>query len=63
MKVLFTSKGFKVEKLWFRSVCVVLESKMPSIKAKVIKKSHGDQKDNKNAYVLLESADEALKAA
>jgi hypothetical protein len=40
----------------------VAESKLPSIKAKVITKLHGDQKDNKNAYVLLATAEQAKEA-
>jgi len=40
-----------------------MESKLPTIKAKVITKLHGDQKDNKNAYVLLKSEEHAQKAA
>jgi|TARA_B110000285_G_C15008923_1_gene555353 hypothetical protein len=39
---LFIKEGFKVEKVWFRSICVVLESKTPNIRAKVITKEHGD---------------------
>jgi hypothetical protein len=60
---LFIKEGFKVEKVWFRSICVILESKIPNIRAKVIKKDHGDQKDSKNAYVLLESAEMATAAS
>ena len=61
--MLFVREGFKVEKVWFRSICVVLESKIPNVRAKVIKKDHGDQKDSKNAYVLLETAEMAQEAS
>lgn len=43
-------------------MAVQQESKLPSIKAKVITKLHGDQKDNKNAYVLLRSPEQASEA-
>ena len=39
-----------------------MESKLPTIKAKVLTKNHGDQKDNKNAYVLLASEEEVQVA-
>ena len=41
-----------VEKIWFRSVPTILDTKLP-LKAKIIKKELGQQKDNKNAYVLF----------
>ena len=40
--------------MWFRSVATNLDSKVP-LKGKIIKKDLGDQKDNKNAYVLFEN--------
>ena len=52
LKKLFAEYG-KIEKIWFRSVATILDSKMP-LKAKVILKEFSDQKDNKNAYVLYE---------
>lgn len=39
-----------------------MDSKIPTIKAKVIVQDLGDQKDNKNAYVLLETKSEAENA-
>jgi len=39
-----------------------MESKIPNIRAKVITKDHGDQKDNKNAYVLLTTPEQAEEA-
>lgn len=63
LRKLFVQSGFRVEKLWFRSVAVVLESKLPSIKAKILTNTFGDQKDNKNAYVLLTSPEQAKLAA
>ena len=41
----------KIEKIWFRSICVAEESKK-STRAKIITKEYGGFKDNKNAYVL-----------
>lgn len=39
-----------------------MESKLPTVKAKVITKLLGDQKDSKNGYVLLSSKEEAVDA-
>lgn len=38
-----------------------MDSKIP-LKGKIIMSDFGDQKDNKNAYVLLDTVDNALKA-
>lgn len=59
IKALFNGIGCKVEKAWFRSICVNMDSKIPTKKAKVIIKDLGDSKDNKNAYVLLETKEMA----
>lgn len=59
---MFTAKGFSVDKIWFRSIATVMESKIPTIKAKVITKLLGDQKDSKNCYVLLKTKEMAEKA-
>lgn len=40
-----------------------MESKLPTIKAKILTNSTGDQKDNKNAYVLLVDGKQATIAA
>jgi len=50
-----------VEKVWFRSIATQLESKVP-LKGKIIKGDLGDQKDNKNAYVLMKTKEEASDA-
>jgi len=63
LKSLFTSAGVNVEKIWFRSIAVAMESKLPNIKAKILTHTTGDQKDNKNAYVLLKNAEQATLAA
>lgn len=39
-----------------------MESKLPTIKAKILTNNLGDQKDNKNAYVLLADPTQAKKA-
>ena len=62
LKALFTSTGCKVDKVWFRSIATSMDSKIPTIKAKVIVKDLGDQKDNKNAYVLCATSAEAIAA-
>jgi RNA recognition motif-containing protein len=36
IKLHFTNAGFKVEKVWFRSIATHMDSKIPTIKAKVI---------------------------
>jgi hypothetical protein len=60
LEKLFGKYG-KVEKVWFRSLALDFDSKIPH-KAKIITKQFGQQKDNKNAYVLFSSKDEAVKA-
>ena len=47
LRSLFSKHG-KVEKVWFRSVATVMDSKLPQ-KAKIIKKEYSDQKASKNA--------------
>jgi hypothetical protein len=51
LEKLFGKHG-QVEKVWFRSIALSADSKIPH-KAKIIKQSYGQQKDNKNAYVLF----------
>lgn len=51
LRKLFSKYG-TIEKVWFRSVATVLDSKVP-LKGKIIMKEFSDQKDNKNAYVLF----------
>ena len=60
MKLEFAKHG-KVEKVWFRSVATEMNSKVP-LKGKIIMSEYGDQKDNKNAYILFTSPEWALKA-
>ena len=60
LKKLFGEYG-KIEKVWFRSVATVLDSKIP-LKGKIIMKEFSDQKDNKNAYVLYERVEQAALA-
>jgi len=60
LKSMFAESG-KVEAVWCRSVPTQLDSKIP-LRAKIIKNQLGAQKDNKNAYVLFEKAEDALKA-
>ena len=60
LKAVFSPHG-KVEKVWFRSIPIVMGTRVPQ-KAKIIKKEFSDQKDNKNAYVLFSNADEAQVA-
>jgi RNA recognition motif-containing protein len=62
VKQLFKSVECHVEKVWFRSICLELESKLPTIKAKILTGGFGDQKDSKNGYVVLASHDQAKKA-
>lgn len=50
-----------VEKVWFRSIALEHETKLPQ-KAKIIQQKYGEQKDNKNAYVLYKTKEQALKA-
>lgn len=60
IKIKFQAFG-KVEKVWFRSVATQMNSKVP-LKGKIIMSEFGDQKDNKNAYVLFGTEEEAKKA-
>lgn len=60
IKIKFQAFG-KVEKVWFRSVATQMNSKVP-LKGKIIMSEFGDQKDNKNAYVLFATEEEAKKA-
>lgn len=41
-----------IEKIWFRSIATLQDSKMPE-RAKIITKNHASYKDNKNGYVLF----------
>lgn len=50
LQKLFRACG-KIEKIWFRSICVVEDSKKPQ-RAKIITKELGNFKDSKNAYIL-----------
>lgn len=50
-----------VQKIWFRSLALDKDSKIPH-KAKIIRQQYGDQKDNKNAYVLFSTKEEAASA-
>ena len=47
--------------MWFRSVPTQMDTKVPQ-RAKVILKEYSSQKDNKNAYVLFEKNEDAIKA-
>ena len=60
LEKLFGKHG-KVEKVWFRSIALEVDSKVPQ-KAKIITKQYGEQKDNKNAYVLFSDKEEAKRA-
>lgn len=51
----------KIEKIWFRSICVEDESKKPQ-RAKIINKDFGNFKDSKNAYVLYKELDSVVQA-
>ena len=51
----------KIEKIWFRSICTIEESKKPQ-RAKIIRKDYGVAKDNKNAYVLYREEESAQQA-
>lgn len=51
----------KIEKVWFRSICVTEESKM-SKRAKIITKDYGEFKDNKNAYILYKEEKSSQEA-
>ena len=57
VKKLFNKYG-TIERVWFRSVPVKLDSKVP-LKAKIIRQDFGDQKDNKNAYILYQKVEYA----
>ena len=48
----------KIEKIWFRSICISDESKRPQ-RAKIIQKDFGNSKDSKNAYILFKDVTEA----
>ena len=61
LEKLFGKHG-KVEKVWFRSLALDFDSKVPQ-KAKIITKQIGQQKDNKNAYVLYSTKEEAVRAS
>ena len=61
LRQLFGVHG-KVDKVWFRSVATIMDSKLPQ-KAKIIKKEYSDQKSTKNAYVLFDTTEQAKKAA
>jgi len=50
LQKLFRACG-KIDKIWFRSICVTEESKK-SKRAKIITKEYGEYKDSKNAYIL-----------
>lgn len=50
-----------MEKVWFRSIATVYNEKVP-LRARIIKNDFSEQKDNKNAYVLFSSPEEAKKA-
>ena len=51
----------KIEKIWFRSICITEDSKKPQ-RAKIIQKDFGNFKDSKNAYILYKEASSALQA-
>lgn len=62
LKKHFNLSAGPVEKVWFRSIATTQDTKKPE-RAKIITGLHGQQKDNKNGYVLLkekESMDKAL---
>jgi len=61
LRQLFGKHG-KVDKVWFRSVATIMDSKLPQ-KAKIIKKEYSEQKSTKNAYVLFETVEQAKEAA
>ena len=50
-----------IEKLWFRSIATTQDTKLPE-RAKIITGKFGDQKDNKNAYILFEKIEDSAKA-
>lgn len=60
LEKLFSKHG-QVEKIWFRSIALSVDSKVPQ-KAKIIQGQYGEQKDNKNAYVLFKTKEDAVKA-
>lgn len=61
IKKIFTAHG-EIEKIWFRSIATEHDSKQPH-KAKIIQNNFGQQKDNKNAYVLFKTKEQAQMAA
>jgi RNA recognition motif-containing protein len=61
LRQLFSKSG-KVEKVWFRSVATVMDSKLP-VKAKIIMKEYSEQKNSKNAYILFETVEQAKTAS
>jgi RNA recognition motif-containing protein len=57
LRNLFNKFG-KVDKIWFRSVATIMDSKLP-VKAKIIMKEYSEQKNSKNAYILFDSVEQA----
>ena len=51
----------KIDKIWFRSICITEESKKPQ-RAKIIQKEYGNFKDSKNAYILYKEEASAQDA-
>lgn len=51
----------KIDKIWFRSICITEESKKPQ-RAKIIQKDFGNFKDSKNAYILFKEESSAVAA-
>ena len=60
LKTIFKEAG-QIEKIWFRSIATAMDSKAP-LKAKILKGEFGQQKDNKNGYILFINKDDAAKA-
>lgn len=58
LQKLFRACG-KIEKIWFRSICITEESKKPQ-RAKIIQKDFGTYKDSKNAYILFKEESSAV---
>jgi len=52
----------EIEKVYFRSIAVEQESKLP-MKAKYIMNRFGKEKDSKNAYIVFKAKEAAEKAA
>ena len=61
LKKYFKQSAGGVEKVWFRSIATTQDGKKPE-RAKIITGLHGQQKDNKNGYVLLKSKETIDKA-